>query len=243
MGEITLPCRPCSAKREVARQAERLTEVRRRVDEASEIPHRFAAAEVLQLAEPALASVGGTLLLMPDMRGQALEADVDIGALARRAVRGIPGFALVGPVGVGKTHAMAALLNAARKKFIPGCLMSVTAMLASVRSSFDADRERTEARILRQYRETPLLVLNDLDKIHGTEWALTLLFDLINLRYEERLPTFLTANASAVGLLEGAFRDRQEWAVRGPAIIDRLLEMCPTWVEMLGRSRRRPPAP
>jgi DNA replication protein DnaC len=214
------------------------------VSSQSEVPDRFLAAAFSDMERSA--GVTATLLgILQQIRvasdgvlhteGERLaDPRATVKAIAR-ACRGISGVALIGDVGIGKTYALAALLNAARAVFVPGRMISVTALMASVRATYGSDREESEARLLERYHDAPLLVIDDLDKVYGTEWAMALLYDLVNLRYETRLPTFLTANATADKLLAGPFKRHES---HGRAIVDRLVEMAPTWVALRGSSRR-----
>src|SRR5690348_14900470 len=98
----------------------------------------------------------------------------------------------IGPLGVGKTHLACAVLNTVRMAGI-GCLF------ASGNELFQAlyDRDFDE-RILRQATETPLLCLDDLDKMQVREdgsYQKSTLFTLLNARYVAKKPTIITANA------------------------------------------------
>ena len=247
------PCR-CARDAEQRASGERheaaLAYARRAVDRECEMPERFAQASRADIASPivpeafdaAVASLPGVDAWIRGMVSTGA-SQVNPCQFARRGVVGHTGFALVGDVGLGKTHAMAALLNNARGLLVPGRMVSVVGLMSRVRASFGDDRSQTEAEILRCYSQTPLLVLDDIDKPYATEWAVTLLYELINLRYEAQLPTFITSNATAQQLRSGALAASERTATHGSAIVDRLVEMCPIWLKLTGTSRRRPSSP
>lgn len=99
----------------------------------------------------------------------------------------------LGPPGVGKTHLACAVLNAVREAGIPCLFASGNQLFQSLfDSGFDA-----QAGILRRAVETPVLCLDDLDKMHLREdgsYQRSTLFDLLNARDLAERPTIVTAN-------------------------------------------------
>jgi DNA replication protein DnaC len=98
----------------------------------------------------------------------------------------------VGPYGVGKTHLVCSILNALRAADIACLFVSGNDLFQALYAS-DFDE-----RILRQAIETPLLCLDDLDKLQKKadgSYQKTILFTLLNQRHLARRPVILTANA------------------------------------------------
>ncbi len=218
------------------------------VDAASYVPRKYASASLDSLPAE----------LSPAMRWQVfsalravLDALPDIPQIVADRHRDYPsvcadivthrvlssGVALIGDYGTGKTYAMAALLNAARAKLIAGRMVSVTDFMAELRASYSGDRSESEQRILDRYRRVPLLVIDDLDKLHATDWSASTLYHLINARYVEGRPVFMTSNFDANRLLTKTFAD--DASNNGRAIVERLVEMN-RWIEVRGKSLRRP---
>lgn len=101
---------------------------------------------------------------------------------------------LCGPVGAGKSHLAAAVALAAAARGTPTSYVSMPQALRWLRQGFGADRaEGTDSR-LEALMQVELLVLDDLGAEHTTGWALGILFDLVNTRYNQNRPTVLTSN-------------------------------------------------
>lgn len=95
-----------------------------------------------------------------------------------------------GPTGCGKTHLAAAIANhqvdARRPVFfatVPDSLNEIRATLAQ------------ESAVLRGMSSHPLLILDDLGAESKTPWAREKLFQILNYRYNARLPTVITSGS------------------------------------------------
>ncbi len=97
---------------------------------------------------------------------------------------------LVGPIGTGKTHLAIALgICAARKRH--RVLMRRAADL--VRELVEARDDRTLGRLHKQYRQIPLLIVDELGFVPFSGHEGELLFNLLSDRYE-RAATIVTSN-------------------------------------------------
>lgn len=113
------------------------------------------------------------------------------GAVRRGDVCGAPGLLFVGPVGVGKTVALAvALVEAAKRTLQDGKYWPVAQLLEAMRPSEGREPELN----LRDVAETPLLALDDLGVERVTDWAGERLDMLIDARYEAMLPILAATN-------------------------------------------------
>lgn len=101
---------------------------------------------------------------------------------------------LMGPSGTGKTHIAAAIANERIAQGQPALFMVTPDLLDHLRSAFAPDSEVTYDELFEQVRNAPLLVLDDLGANSSTPWAQEKLFQLINHRYNSRLPTVVTSN-------------------------------------------------
>ncbi|MCA9858453.1 MAG: ATP-binding protein [Thermomicrobiales bacterium] len=118
--------------------------------------------------------------------------------IAREYARATDGWLVLhGAVGVGKTHLAAAVANAyaARNAQAAVYFRVVPDLLDQLRATFDPENGVAYDERFQQIRNANLLVLDDLGTEHTTAWASEKLFQIINHRYNEQLPTVITSNA------------------------------------------------
>lgn len=138
----------------------------------------------------------------------------------QNAMRG-KGIYLQGSNGTGKTHLAAALAMHLMRKGIPTIFRTANELLLDIRQGIDEDNEDSR---LRRYYSVPLLVIDDLGKEKCTEWSIATLFDIINRRYEDMMPTVITTNYNNAELVKReTTRDGDSETIK--AIISRLHEM------------------
>ncbi|MGD2252846.1 MAG: ATP-binding protein [Anaerolineales bacterium] len=113
---------------------------------------------------------------------------------------------LQGGYGCGKTHLAAAIANHCAALGIPTLFLTVPDLLDSLRFAYSAEDVTFEERFDR-IRNAPLLILDDFGTQHATEWAREKLFQILNYRYINRLPTVITTNL-ALGHIEARMKSR-----------------------------------
>jgi len=124
-----------------------------------------------------------------------------------------PNLLLLGHPGTGKTHLACALINAllpaqrVRRRQLPQ-------IIRELRASWQDRQAPGEAEVIRLYGRLDLLIVEEIGLGSGTEAELNALFEIMDERYEARLPTVLTSNF-------GLARVRE---VLGERITDRLRE-------------------
>jgi DNA replication protein DnaC len=101
---------------------------------------------------------------------------------------------LAGPPGCGKTHIAAAIANERLASGEPVVFSVVPDLLDHLRAAFSPSSDVGYDELFESVRESPLLVLDDLGTQSGTPWAQEKLFQLLNHRYNGRLPTIITTN-------------------------------------------------
>ena len=96
--------------------------------------------------------------------------------------------------GCGKTHLAAAIANHRLKEGKPARLVVVPDLLDHLRSTFSPESPVTYDQLFEEVKNAPLLILDDLGKQSTTPWAQEKLYQIINHRYNHRLPTVVTTN-------------------------------------------------
>lgn len=171
-------------------EAERLHRIGRLLD-ISGIPARFS--------DRTLSNYAAT------DRGQKFALTV-----CNRFVSGFPeqakigrSLVMTGSPGTGKTHLACAVIRgviegyAVRSKFV-----TVSDMLREIKETYRRDSEKSERDVMEQYSGIGLLVIDELGVQVGSEHEKLLLFEVLNTRYQELLPTVLISNLSADDLEE-----------------------------------------
>lgn len=103
---------------------------------------------------------------------------------------------LLGTNGCGKTHLAAAIANYRRQQGKPVFFVVVPDFLDHLRSSFSPDSGVRYDEFFEKVKNSPLLILDDFGGHFSTPWAQEKLYQLINYRYNARLPTVVTSNQS-----------------------------------------------
>lgn len=99
-----------------------------------------------------------------------------------------------GDNGCGKTHLAAAIVNYRYKMRELALFIVISDFLDHLRSTFNPDSEISYDQLFESVKNAPLLVLDDFGKQSSTPWAQEKLFQVINYRYNGKLPTVITTN-------------------------------------------------
>jgi DNA replication protein DnaC len=94
--------------------------------------------------------------------------------------------------GCGKTHLAAAIANYRLAQGKPVFFVVVPDLLDHLRSTFSPDSKISYDEFSEKLKETPLLILDDFGEQSATPWAQEKLYQLINYRYNARLPMVVT---------------------------------------------------
>jgi DNA replication protein DnaC len=101
---------------------------------------------------------------------------------------------LSGASGCGKTHIAAAIVNHLLDRGEPALFVVVPDLLDHLRSAYQPGAEVGYDELFERVRNAPVLVLDDLGTQAPTQWAQEKLFQLINHRFNARLPMVVTTN-------------------------------------------------
>ncbi len=121
--------------------------------------------------------------------------------------RDLAGWILLeGTYGCGKTHLAAAIANEVVSRGVPTLFITVPDLLDSLRMSYDNPETTFENRF-NDIRNANLLVMDDFGTQNATGWGQEKLFQIINYRYINKLPTVITTNL-VLDEIEGRIRSR-----------------------------------
>lgn len=125
------------------------------------------------------------------------------------------GVLLLGNVGTGKTHLAAAIANhVIRHTKSTALYITVSQIIRHVKGSFDREAEYSESDAYQHFGEPGLLIIDEIGVQNATEFELTVMFEVINWRYEEMRPTIVISNRGIADLPK----------YLGDRVIDRLRE-------------------
>lgn len=125
------------------------------------------------------------------------------------------GMIITGTVGVGKTHIAAAIINEIIKPDNSTTAIYTTArdMIRHIRSAW-RNPELDELEVIEHYSEASMLIIDEVGVQFGSDSELVQLFEVIDKRYGEQLPTVMISN----------LRIEELSALLGDRIIDRMRE-------------------
>lgn len=103
---------------------------------------------------------------------------------------------LAGETGCGKTHLAAAVAHQQRAAGKPYLFVAVPDLLDRLRGDAHAQHPREAPEFIERVRTCPFLVLDDLGVHSDTPWAQEKLFQILNHRYNAKLPTVITVRPS-----------------------------------------------
>ena len=140
----------------------------------------------------------------PNVRG----TEAAYGLAQQYAADPIGWLVLIGPPGTGKTHLAAAVAHERLAAGSSVYFAVVPELLDHLRAAFAPTSELTYDEMFDTVRSVEMLVLDDLGAQNSTPWAADKLFQIINFRYNYRLPTVITTNHKLHAQLDERVRSR-----------------------------------
>ncbi len=138
------------------------------------------------------------------LQADSLEAAFNHSRLYARRLEGW--LLLMGGYGCGKTHLAAAIANQAVSMGVPTLFLTVPDLLDNLRFAYGSEDTTFEERF-DEIRNARLLILDDFGTQNATAWAQEKLFQIMNYRYINKLPTVITTNL-ALDEIEPRIRSR-----------------------------------
>lgn len=150
------------------------------------------------------------------------------------------GLYLYGGAGTGKTFLAALITREYVLQMKSAIFGDVPQLLNDLKKTFN-DPSLSSEQILDRYCRCKLLVLDDIGAGQITDWAVEIIYRIINSRYNDERLTVVTSNYDLDGLAQRLIvRDRQGKVVddfSAERIVSRLKEMC--YQAFLGTKDRR----
>lgn len=134
-----------------------------------------------------------------------------------RKIRAGQSIVFSGPIGTSKTH----LACAIALQLVDETTVKYTSITRINSEIFEGV---SHAEIGRKLQKCKLLILDDLGKNKPSEWIVSLIFEVINFRYEQNLPVIVTTNYDMGELTKRLTVAGNDTTAK--AIISRLYEMC-----------------
>lgn len=148
---------------------------------AVDLPHRFRARrfENFKPRTAALKAVAAAMRRFAD--GQS----------------GRPAIALLGAVGLGKTHLIASAAAVLVRRGAWVRYVTAAELLRRLRATFDRSAEETEKAVLEELDEFDVLIVDELGATTGTAWEAATLGSIVDARYADQRGLVLAGNIGA----------------------------------------------
>lgn len=107
-----------------------------------------------------------------------------------------------GSVGVGKTHLASSAVNQIVRSGKTCRIIKIIDLIRQFKSTWDKSNEATEKDFLDFYTKIPALIIDEVGVQFGSDTEKMVVFDIIDGRYNNMLPTVLISNLAIDGVKE-----------------------------------------
>ena len=141
------------------------------------------------------------------------------------------GLIFSGKAGAGKTHLACSIAFEVIERGGVAQFATVAEVMRQIKSAFSKDSATTEQGQIDHFSGMELLILDEVGMDYGTDFNKALIFEILNNRYENMLPTILLTNLDMDALTE----------YMGERLVDRMREgggrvLSFTWDSYRGKS-------
>lgn len=102
-----------------------------------------------------------------------------------------------GKPGTGKTHLAIGIALHVINTGKPAVFETVQRLMRRIKESWRKDATETESEVMQSMTQPALLVIDEIGVQFGSEFEKNAMFDILNERYENRMPTLLLSNLTA----------------------------------------------
>jgi DNA replication protein DnaC len=124
------------------------------------------------------------------------------------------GLIFSGRAGAGKTHLACSIAHEVIEQGGNVQFATVAEVMRQIKSAFAKDSDTTEQKQIDHFSSIQLLILDEVGMDYGTDFNKALIFEILNNRYENMLPTILLTNLDAPALVD----------YMGERLVDRMRE-------------------
>jgi len=103
---------------------------------------------------------------------------------------------LIGVRGTGKTQMAVEIVKAATGRMMTCRFITAVGFFMEIKKTYRKEADDSEVDILQRYRRPKLLVIDEIGKRSDSDWENSLLFELLNKRYNDMTDTLLIDNRS-----------------------------------------------
>jgi len=104
------------------------------------------------------------------------------------------GLSLFGSVGTGKTMLMGIVVRELARKGHPVVFIPERGIFEAIKTCYDDTSKIREKEIINQFGRVKVLVIDDFGVKAANDWRVEIYYDIIDQRYDNNLPTFVSSN-------------------------------------------------
>lgn len=219
--DVWSTCPGCSADRQAKEKAERIREQALR-EANTRLYHLQQAAIPQRFIERTL----DTFKAATPEQQHAFRIATDFASNFEAHYKKGSWLVFSGLPGTGKSHLAAGILQAIMPAYL-GKYFTCMEVIQYIRSTWRKESDASEVDVLSEFASLPLLVIDEIGMQYGTESEQNHLFDVLDRRYRDMMPTILLTNQNKDGFRQYV----------GDRIYDRMTE-CARWVPFAWDSYR-----